>query len=364
MKVSDLLRLPTGTKIPRGSFQRLVEESKNRLKEYFEGEDWFIGNTPQQGINWIKGKDGHLKAAIVKITGKSYNDQFIKDQEELYYHLKANKGIVNRNESANRALIEQPNYGYPVLVLDGRGGGDWIYLGRYKVIKEDGKGVTLRRMLGLFQAELKNTNDIVNLIKGHLVNDGLFRVDSSDNPLEISNDEMRLALYIRKITSAYFKTRPDVSRVQLHDSQSIKSLENKGIHVLVVGYCPKSESVIIWPPEAVISRFNKRNNVSLYSRFSFQIDACKSTIINSFELSNGDVIRGSHVSGIANTVAFVASQISMNEAPSASTQTNLKKDAHIAKMRDSDALKKIFEDNPQFTFADAVEHLRSNRKVL
>lgn len=356
--------MPTGTKIPRRLFQRLVVESKNSLKEYFEGEDWIIGNTPQQGINWLKGKDGQLKAAIVKITGNSYKDKFIKERDELYYHLKAKKGKVNRNESANLALIEQPNYGYPVLVLDGRAGGDWIYLGRYDVIKEDGEGVTLRRMRGLFQAQLNNTNDIVNLIKGHLVKDGLFRVDSTDNPLEISTVEMRLALYIRKITSAYFKTRPDVSRVQLHDSQSIKSLENKGVHVLVVGYCPKSEAVIIWPPEAIISRFNKRNNVSLYSRFSFQIDACKSTTINSFELSNGDVLRGSHVSEIANTVAFVASQIRINEAPSASAQANLKKDAHIAEMSDSDALKKLFEDNPQFTFADAVEHLRSKRKAF
>lgn len=197
-----------------------------------------------------------------------------------------------------------------------------------------------------------------------MVKDILFRVNSSGNPLEVSTTEVRLALYIRKITSAYFKTRPDVSRVQLHDSHSIKSLEEKEIRVLVVGYCPKSEVVIIWPPEAISARFNKRNNVSLYSRFSFQIEASKSTKIKSFELSNGDVIRGSHVSAIANTVAFVASQISMNEAPLESAQAKLEKSTHITIMNDSEALKKIFEDNPNYTFADAVEHLRSNRKAF
>ena len=211
---------------------------------------------------------------------------------------------------------------------------------------------------------IMKTTEIVNLIKGHLVRDGLYRVNSSNNPLEISTADMRLALYIRKITSAYFKTRPDVSRVQLHDSQPIKSLENKRIHVLVVGYCPKSEAVIIWPPAAITSRFNKRNNVSLYSRFSFQIKASKSINIKSFKLTNGDVILGSHVSIVANAVSFVASRNFTIEAPSARTLGKLEEATPLAEMSDSDALKKIIEDNPEFTFADAVEYLRSNRKAL
>ena len=211
---------------------------------------------------------------------------------------------------------------------------------------------------------IMKTTEIVNLIKGHLVKDGLYRVNSFNNPLEISTSEMRLALYIRKITSAYFETRPDVSRIQLHNSQPIKSLENKEIHVLVVGYCPKSEAVIIWPPAAITSRFNKRNNVSLYSRFSFQIEASKSTKIKSFTLSNGDVILGSHVSVVANAVAFVASRNFKIEAPTARTLGKFDEATRLAEMSDSDALEKIFEDNPQFTFADAVEYLRSNRKAL
>ena len=209
-----------------------------------------------------------------------------------------------------------------------------------------------------------NTTEIVNLIKDHLVKDGLYRVNSSDNPLEISTAEVRLALYIRKITSAYFKTRPDISRVQLHDSHSIKGLEDKTVHVLVVGYCPKSEAAIIWPPDAITSRFNKRNNVSLYSRFSFQIEASMSTKIKSFKLSNGDIIRGSHVSAIANIIALVSPHSSINEAPSSSAKSKPKKAINVTESSDSDTLKKIFEDNPHLTFADAVEHLRSNRKVF
>ena len=149
MKVSDLLWMPTGKRIPRELFYRLVIESKDSSKEYFEGEDWYLGNTPQQGIHWIKSKEGYFKAAIVKITGSSYNDRFLgKDREQLHYHLKAEKGKVHRTVAANLSLIEQPKYGYPVLVLDGSIKGDWIYRGRYEVIKEEDKAVTLRRMRG------------------------------------------------------------------------------------------------------------------------------------------------------------------------------------------------------------------------
>ena len=149
MKVSDLLCMPLEQRISRSLFQRLVVESKNPSKELYEGKDWYLGNTPQQGIHWIKAQDGRFKAAIVKMTGKSYTDRFMtQDKEMLYYHLKAQNGEVNRTEEANRALIEQPAHGYPVLVLDGHDGGDWIYRGRYEVISEDGKAVTLRRMRG------------------------------------------------------------------------------------------------------------------------------------------------------------------------------------------------------------------------
>lgn len=149
MKVSELLWMPLEKRIPRGLFQRLIIESKNKTMELFEGEDWFLGNTPMQGIHWIKAADGRLKAAIVKITGESYTDRFLtQDRALLYYHLKAQNGKINRNEIANTALIEQPMHGYPILVLDGHGGGDWIYRGRYEVINEDGVAVTLRRMLG------------------------------------------------------------------------------------------------------------------------------------------------------------------------------------------------------------------------
>ena len=149
MKVSELLFMPIGRKIPRGLLKKLVIQSKDPTKELFEGADWYLGNTPYQGIHWIIAHDKVVKAAIVKMTGKSYTDRFLTDDKELlYYHFKAQQGRINHEEEANRVLMRQPEKGYPVLVLDGHDGGDWIYRGRYEVVNQDDKAVLLRRMRG------------------------------------------------------------------------------------------------------------------------------------------------------------------------------------------------------------------------
>lgn len=153
MKVSDLLWMSKGTEIGSGAFYQLVVDSKQQGAELFEGEDWRIGNTPYQGIHWIEDAMNRIKAAVVKMyppdDKDSYEDQFLTaDQEVLYYHFKAQKGIVNKDEQANRHLRQQRMLGYPILVLDGQQGGDWIYRGRYEVILEDDRAVVLRRMQG------------------------------------------------------------------------------------------------------------------------------------------------------------------------------------------------------------------------
>lgn len=153
MKVSDLLWMSKGTEIGRGAFYKLVVDSKRQGAEFFEGENWRMGNTPYQGIHWVEDANKLIKAAVVKMyppeDEDSYEDQFLTaDHEVLYYHFKAQKGIVNKDEQANRHLRQQRMHGYPILVLDGQEGGDWVYRGRYEVILEDDRAVVLRRMQG------------------------------------------------------------------------------------------------------------------------------------------------------------------------------------------------------------------------
>lgn len=153
MKVSDLLWMSKGTEISRGVFQQLVIDSKYEDHELFEGEDWKLGNTPYQGIHWIEDAEGKIKAAVVKMyevnDDDSYEDQFLtSDHDVVYYHFKAQKGIINKDERANRCLREQRLKGYPILVLDGQDGGEWVYRGRYELLLEDETAVVLRRMRG------------------------------------------------------------------------------------------------------------------------------------------------------------------------------------------------------------------------
>ena len=66
--------------------------------------------------------------------------------------------------------------------------------------------------INIFLKNLRNTN---------------IKVISDLNPLIIKIDNRLYAFYIRQITSAYFKNRPDVSRIQLHDSPENKIFDSK-----------------------------------------------------------------------------------------------------------------------------------------
>ena len=207
------------------------------------------------------------------------------------------------------------------------------------------------------------TEDIVHLIWHELKkSDTIFKLELLENPLEIVVEDRVIGLYIRKLTSAYFKDRPDVSRVQLHDSKAIKDLEEKGIQALVLGYCPESQAVVFWPPGVISSRFNKKKNVSLYSRFSFQFEAGQTGGIISFSLSNGDVIIGAHISALSEVILHLLPQTHGITKATSTNAYDAISEIGRNQITDSEALTQILEDNPLFTFADAVDVLRSNRE--
>jgi hypothetical protein len=210
----------------------------------------------------------------------------------------------------------------------------------------------------------KETDKIVALIGENLNSDpDRVLVHSFENPMAIEIGGATTALYIRKITSAYFKNRPDVTSVQLHDSSSIKDFENQGIKVLILGYCPEFNCVILWPPESINSRFNKRKNVSLYSRKSFQKEAGTENSAIRYRLKNADTITGFPLKLLSRSLEdFLGQQSNCPKSPT------LFDDEHQKNERDgstinSEALTEILKKHPSFSFADAVEHLMSKRKA-
>ena len=144
-KPSDFFTLNIGDVVTAADMNAVIQGSKQASSSFYEGADWRIGNTPQQGINWI-GASPKVKAVIIKLTG-GYKDEFLQNGEKLKYHFKANKGVVNKKEQANQVLIQQQKKGYPILVFK-REKKDYSYFGRYTVFYQDKEYVLLERMRG------------------------------------------------------------------------------------------------------------------------------------------------------------------------------------------------------------------------
>ena len=140
---TDLLNLEKGTQLPKKALARIIQYSKIENSEHWQGEEFRIGNTPQQGINWI-GELPAIQALIIKSkTGKYAHDGW-NEQQNFQYAFKERNGTVNYNEKANSLLCMQPQYMYPVLLFTEIARTNiWIYQGKFTVEEIREKYVTL-----------------------------------------------------------------------------------------------------------------------------------------------------------------------------------------------------------------------------
>lgn len=142
---TDLFGLAEGAVVSKRSLYDLIQFSKQPGSGQWGGLDWRIGNTPQQGINWI-GQPPEVRAVIIKTRPGSYaHDGWVDGDTDAYrYSFKARKAVVSHGELANRVLIDQPLQLYPVLLFTEAGSG-WRFEGRFAVTDVDQAFVVLRR---------------------------------------------------------------------------------------------------------------------------------------------------------------------------------------------------------------------------
>ena len=141
---AQLLQLPTGSLISKRELFDLIQYSKQVDSACWHGPDWAIGNTPQQGINWI-GPLTAVQAVIIKTRPGSYDADGWAGDKYFRYSLKARNGAINRREKANAVLLQQPLYGYPILLLTEQQGG-WVLEGHFSVRLEEEDAVLLQPM--------------------------------------------------------------------------------------------------------------------------------------------------------------------------------------------------------------------------
>lgn len=117
-----LLDLAIGECVTRKAMYELVQRSKIEGSPCWSGPSYVIGNTPQQGINWV-GPPPAVRAVIIKTRAGAYaEDGWIDAAATRFrYSYKARRGSINLRDTANTVLMQQPQFGYPILLFIAQG---------------------------------------------------------------------------------------------------------------------------------------------------------------------------------------------------------------------------------------------------
>lgn len=144
---ADLFSLSLGDIVSKRNLYDLVQFSKVAASDYWSGADGTIGNTPQQGINWI-GLPPVCQGVIIKTRAGAYeHDGWLDESRTKYrYSFKARSGVISLEEKANAVLVEQPQYLYPVLLFTEHKNA-WRFEGTFTVSEIESQFVILRRGL-------------------------------------------------------------------------------------------------------------------------------------------------------------------------------------------------------------------------
>ncbi|WP_217642464.1 hypothetical protein [Marinobacter zhejiangensis] len=130
-KPQDLFLLASGDVVTKRNLFDLIQYSKVADSQFWGGAEVRINNTPQQGINWI-GEPPAWHGVIIKTRPGSYEEDGWADDGKASYHysFKARGGEVSYSEKANTALINQPQYQYPVLLFT-ESSNSWVFEGTF-----------------------------------------------------------------------------------------------------------------------------------------------------------------------------------------------------------------------------------------
>ena len=163
----DLFSLPIGSIVIRKNLYDLVQFSKVETSSYWSGKEGIIGNTPQQGINWV-GQFPEIQAVIIKARQGAYKDDGWSDETKSSYHysFKARNSVISYTEKANAVLVKQPQHHYPILLFTEHKDG-WHFEGRFLVSEIETKFVVLRLNLDPV-SEISEPQDEILFQEGEL----------------------------------------------------------------------------------------------------------------------------------------------------------------------------------------------------
>ncbi|MBN8687323.1 MAG: hypothetical protein J0M10_09900 [Chitinophagales bacterium] len=109
------------------------------------------------------------------------------------------------------------------------------------------------------------------------------------NPFLISIYGNHFYVFLKNISPAYFINSPDVTRVQLPQSDHFKKISKTKLPFIILGYDIDNDVFVAWNHNKIKDRLNAKSNVSLYSRLSLQKSNFNKKFISGY-LTNGEKI--------------------------------------------------------------------------
>ena len=110
---------------------------------------------------------------------------------------------------------------------------------------------------------------------------------AGNNPFLLKYVHQQYFLYVKRLSSAYFKDRPDTTRAQLPKSEIFDAIKRSNHKFLFLGCDIENGVYACWNYHKVKMRLNEKKSVSFYSRFSAQRKVKRGEFLR-LTLKNGD----------------------------------------------------------------------------
>ena len=111
---------------------------------------------------------------------------------------------------------------------------------------------------------------LLELIRKELDNSSSFEYIEGIQPFLMKYDNVPYYVYIKNLSSAYFKDRPGTTRAQLPKKVSFDDIKKSPNIFIFLGYDQENDVFVCWDFNVVKERLNVSKSVSFYSRISYQ----------------------------------------------------------------------------------------------
>lgn len=128
---------------------------------------------------------------------------------------------------------------------------------------------------------------LLELVKKELEKDDNFEYVKGVQPFLMKYENTYYYVYIKNLTSAYFKDSPGITRAQLPKKASFEEIKKSDYKFLFWGYDQENDVIVCWNFNLVKDRLNIGKSVSFYSRVSYQEEVEEGEFLR-INLKNGD----------------------------------------------------------------------------